>query len=171
MKKRKVGVRRSCINYVLCQASILRSTVSCMWFSGEKQDSVSKNPSEEVSRKLIKQCCTRGTQDISRVSESGPGTDNCSPLGQEEQGSQDWKPHVFQGPDPGPLLALPSILAIQRRSIVPSPYIRVSGKESLGSAEPSTCDCSSRGPNTLFASQALHTHGAPTYIQAKHPYK
>lgn len=47
------------------QASLLRSTASYIWFAGRKWDSRQKAiiPQDEVSRKLIRQCRTKGTQD------------------------------------------------------------------------------------------------------------
>lgn len=47
------------------QASLLRSMASYERFAGRKGDSQQKaiGRQDKVSRKLIKQCCTKGTQD------------------------------------------------------------------------------------------------------------
>lgn len=49
----------------VAQASLLRSTASYVWFAGREWDSQQKAiiPQGEVIRKLIKQCCTKGTRD------------------------------------------------------------------------------------------------------------
>lgn len=46
------------------QASLLRSAALYIWFAGRKQDSQQKAiiPQDDVNRKLIKQCCTKGMQ-------------------------------------------------------------------------------------------------------------
>jgi hypothetical protein len=58
----KLGIRRSYTSYFLCQANLLRSIASYILFPEEKWD--------RVSRSLSKQSCTRGTQSISKASET-----------------------------------------------------------------------------------------------------
>lgn len=57
---------------------------------------------KEVSGKLIKKCCTRGTQeylkDITDQAHSSLRTDSYSPIKWEELSSQDPKPQFPQGP-------------------------------------------------------------------------
>lgn len=48
-----LGIQRSCTNYIFCQAGWLRSTASCILFPGKEWD--------RVSKKLIKQRCTKET--------------------------------------------------------------------------------------------------------------
>lgn len=70
---------------------------------------------DEVSGKLIKQCCTKETQAISRTSEtrhSGLETGNHTPLVWEELDSQDPRLKLPQNPGLRPLPALPNVFLI-----------------------------------------------------------
>lgn len=65
----KIGTGRSCISYVLCETSLLRSIASSILFSGGNGTETGETIMQwnKVSMKLIKQCCTGRTQGISRA--------------------------------------------------------------------------------------------------------
>lgn len=87
---------------------------------------------------MIKQSCTKGTQDISNV-HGGLGTDNHCPLAEEELDSQGPQSQFPQGPGPRPLPTLSS-MSLALYKILHSFSMHMS-RESLGLAWLPTVSC------------------------------